>query len=315
MTTIAEFKVARNNSSYRASTISSAPGAIKEQIGPEGYEKYCNLTSQNGISVTIPHIDRFEKCNDYSNIILTGRTDRYTIPIYGGDFEYSVKQYFLEHPTRDGIQYLFWNNEQNDSTIVLIAMIPGLVYDTNDGTVLGYLHSYVATNLEDGGGIILELPYTDEDDYSIHGAQIRRIPDSNKIEFYGITSETEVTITKGENYASFKLFPYNSSSGESVYKIKNVNEFADYIIASQMTDNKITSILNILTETRAINSNSSGIIYYPKYFMTLKLYTSSESVKNITPNIYKVPAALVPKDGDKIFMKDVTGISGNVFSN
>ena len=313
MTTIAEFKVARNNSSYRASTISSAPGAIKEQMGPEGYEKYCNLTSQNRISVTIPHIDKFEKCNDYSNIVLIGRTEKYTIPIYGGNFEYSVKQYFLEHPTRNGIQYLFWDNEQNDSTIVLIAMIPGLVYDTNDGTVLGYLHNYVATNPEDGGGIILELPYTDEDGYSISGAPF--IQDSNKIEFYGITSETEVTITKGANYASFKLFPYNSSSGEGIYKIKNVNEFADYIIASQMTDGKITSVLNALTETKTINSNSSGIVYYPKYFMTLGLYTSSESVKNITPNIYKVPAALVPKDGERIFMKDVTGISGNIFSN
>ena len=48
---------------------------------------------------------------------------------------------------------------------------------------------------------------------------------------------------------------------------------------------------------------------FPVIFMSLLSNTPSEEVKNITPNIYKVPAAFVGTD--KTFMTDVTGLSYN----
>ena len=306
MATLAEFQIAHDEYSlYRLGMLITPQGALKEEIGPTGYEKYCNFKRVNGVTkVTIPHIDVFGNRNQYCNIVLTGKTEKYDIPMYGNDFELSVKQYFLEHPTRNGIQYLFWDNEETTSLIEYKAMVPGLIY-TSGGNILGYLHSYVS---DINGNITLELPYPNYTGYTISGAQFDQ--QENKIIFRGIASDTQITLSDGESTIFFTLYGYGTYSGINTYKIKNVNEFADYIIAAQLTDGKVTSVLNMLTEMDFRNA-----VYYPKYFTTLKLYSSSESVKNITPNIYKVPAALVQKgNSGKVFMTNVTGISANVLN-
>ena len=314
MTNIVEFLVAiEKDSEYsRSSSIYAQPGStIQEKIGPENYEKYCYFSQGN---VTIPHIDVFAKCNAYKDIILTGNTELYDIPLLTGDttntdsnlYEYSIKQYFLEHKTRNGIQYLFHDNEILTSGIKYTVMIPGLVYledenDNDNGEIFGYLHSYVA---DSNGNVTLELPYPEYTDFSI-SSTLSYNQNENKIIFEGVNSISTVKIYKGLKYVEFKLFPSKSNNFET-YKIKNVNEFADYIIASQFTDNKITNVINMLTEIEFRDA-----VYYPKYFISLKLHGSSETVKNNTPNLYKVPAALVIKGNDKVFMKDVVGISAN----
>lgn len=302
METLVELKT---NSDLRLSSIISS-GTIKEQIGPTGYEKFCSIKKTNGqVSVTFPHVDKFPNGNAYNDIILTGETQEYQIPLYGESFEYSVKQYFLEHPARDGIQYLFWDNGERGSNIQFLAMIPGLVC-SEDWTPIGYLHSYVA---DLNGQVVFEIPYTSSiNDFTISGGAWAPGSESNVIVFSSIDSETTITITrKSDNIkATFNLFAYNSSTNVGIYKIKNVNEFADYLIATQIAS-KVPDIINKLTEIGTVSGE-----YYPVNFMTLKLYSSSEAVKNITPSVYKVPVALVNKNSSKVFMIDVTGVSANV---
>ena len=302
-TNIAEFKIANDGDSsslaLRLGTFNSFLNTVKEWIGPSGYEGYCRLKAGE---ITIPHIDEFSRYNQYKNIVLVASTEEYSIPIYGNSFVDSVKQYFLENKTRDGIQCLFWNNEAAGGSLQYTAMIPGLLY-TSSSNIFAYLHSYVANV---NGDVVLELPYDDYLSYTLSGAPSMDQVD-NIITIHGIIEETQLMLSNGTSNVYFKLYAYNSSSGSTVYKIKNVNEYFDYIIAAQLTDGKIASILNMLTEIEFRDAN-----YYPKYFTSLRLYTSSEAVKNITPNIYKVPVALVPANGGKVLLKNVTGISANI---
>lgn len=308
MEKIAEFRPAITGETGRLGAIVYSTGSIVESIGPAGNEKFCNLKkgSDGKISASFPHIDRFSDYNTYKNIVLTGRTAVYEIPTYK-DRETSIKQYFLEHPTRDGIQYVFWKNDNESDEIKYQAMVPGLVIG-DSGTVLGYLHSYVADVIGESGKVEFEIPYTESyNDYSFSSKDCIIEPGGdNLVIFRAVDSETEVTISKGEDSTTITLFACNSSTSTQTLEIKNVNEFADYIIAAQLTDGSINSVLREL-DTDIFYSGK----YYPKRFATLKLYTSCESAKNMTPSIYKVPAALVNKESKKVFMTDVTGIATN----
>lgn len=319
MKNIAEFVIANIKSDPNESSLGAFyalnGNTVKQQKGPSGYEKYCLIEENN---ITVPHADLFSY-NSLKNIVLTGITEQYTIPIYDNNFEDSVKEYFLKNGSNNEIQYLFWDNGQKDSSIEYKVMIPGLLY-TSNGTILGYLHSYTA---DESGNVILELPYPDYSGISIDYSSKEQI--DNTIKIKGITSKTEITITDGTNSVSFNLYPHNSSSGSQVYKIKNVNEFAKYILAAQLTDGKITSIIDMLT---AIELRSFYVYnyhtgqeefkseYLPKYFLSLRLYASSETAKNMTPTIYKTPAAIVPtgNNDECVFMRDVTSISANIIT-
>lgn len=305
MEKIAEFRPAITGETGRLGVVAYSTGSIVEAIGPAGNEKFCNLKkdSNGKISASFPHIDMFSNFNAYKNIVLTGRSAIYEIPIYK-DFETSVKQYFLEHPTRDGIQYVFYNNGAADNTTEYLAMVPGLVIGDN-GTVLGYLHSYVA---DFEGHVAFEIPYGESvNSYSFSGCTFDATTQENLINF-NVESGAEVTVSNKNSgdSATVTLFACNSSSGTQTFEIKNVNEFADYIIAAQLTDGTINNVLRELDTVVFYNSR-----YYPKRFATLKLYTSCESAKNMTPSIYKVPAALVNNGNKKVFMTDVTGIATN----
>lgn len=310
MEKIAEFRAAITGENGNVGSVVYDTGSIVESIGPTGYEKFCSLKkdSDGTISASFPHIDKFPSFNAYKNIILSGRTAVYDIPVYK-DSETSIKQYFLEHPTRDGIQYVFWNNGAEDNTTEYLAMVPGLVIGQN-GTILGYLHSYVADVQGENGKVEFEIPYTEDvNNYLFSSKDCTPEPQGdNLVVFRAVDSRTEVTISKGEDSATITLFAYGSNTDVQQFEIKNVNEFADYIIAAQLTDGKINSVLR---ELDTVVFHSGG--YYPKRFATLKLYTSCESAKNITPSIYKVPAALVNRNGKKVFMTDVAGLATNVF--
>ena len=326
-TTILGIKPAITNS--RGSSFTHPNADIVERMGPENNERFCSIKNDE---ITFPYISKFEKIYEHTenvdgavfktgsrNIILKAETEKYSIPRIDSD-EVSIEQYFLEHPFKNNIQYIFWKTGDNTSDVSFHADVPGLIY-TGTGVVLGYLHSYVA-NMD--GHIILELPYDDYSSYSISGASYEFI--GNNLIRFTISNNINVTIKKGNDEATFKLYKYDDySSHNDQFEIKNVSEYADYIMAARLTDGKITSILNMLTATEFRNTNYSlngvngkqyiiNTSYYPKYFASLSLYVSSESVTNITPSIFKVPAALVADgDGNKYFMKDVTGVSVNTY--
>lgn len=303
MEKIAEFRPAITGETGRLGAVVYSTGSIVESIGPSGNEKFCNLKrdSSGKISASFPRIDRFLDSNAYKNIVLTGRTAVYEIPIYK-DRETSTKQYFLEHPTRDGIQYVFWKNDNESDEIKYQAMVPGLVIGDN-GTILGYLHSYVA---DFEGHVAFEIPYGESiNSYNFSGCTFDTTTQENLINF-NVASGAEVTVSKNGDSTTITLFACNSSTSTQTLEIKNVNEFADYIIAAQLTDGSINNVLRELDTDIFRGGN-----YYPKRFATLKLYTSCESAKNITPSIYKVPAALVNKESKKVFMTGVTGIATN----
>ena len=290
------------STSERMSMFTIFPGGpnIQEKMGPAGFERFCYVGKNK---ITFPRFIKFANClnSAYKNIVIKAKSKVYDIPRAGSD-ETSIEQYFLEHPLRDNIQFIFWKTGTVDtSSMVYHADVPGLVY-TGTGVVLGYLHSYVA-DIE--GHITLELPYDDYIGYSINGGSFEQT--GNLIQFT-ISSDTDVTLTKGSDTATFRLYKeYGSGSFE--IEIKDINEYVDYVMSAQFTDGKINNILNMFTAIEERNEH-----FYPKNFASLSLYTSSESVANNTPSIFKVPAALVADDyNNKHFMKNITGVSVNVY--
>lgn len=309
-----------------------------EKIGPANYEKYAHIALITGSTKevsTFPHIDIFKTLRDiyttdskrdHCNIVLTGETNQYTVNVYGNNIT-SLSQYFLEHKTRENkIQYLIFVDEEETNPLYRFkAFIPGLLYDSSNGEVLGYLNSHVA-NKENK--ITIELPYgSNYSEYIFHeieSGKISRV--GNMVTIRDIMTEyNNIIISHGSSSASFKLFPNNSNGGTVNFTVKNVNEFGDYTVAAQLTSNNIKNIINLLSELEekmiVIPPKESGgtqIVvrdYFPTTFISLLNSTPSEEVANITPNLYNVPAAFVPTDNGIVFMTDVLGISANQILN
>lgn len=311
MSTLIEFL----KSNTLQGTIHTYSTNLVESIGPD-YGKRCACFKKSGSTTTLttPHIDLFDTFD--KNIILKGNTANYTVGIYGNNIT-SLNQYFLEHKTRDGIQYLIFidENEQNPLNKYK-AFIPGLLYDPTSGNILGYIHSYVS---DSNGNVVIEVPYDDTSGYSIEGPSYSQ---SGNIITISDIRTNGVQVFLAHNSDSTVFYLYTSPTGTMQVDVKTVNEYGDYVVASQLAGSNIKNILNSLSEleerTITIPPRESGgepetiTEYFPVNFISLLNYTPSEGVKNITPNIYKVPAAFVPVSGTKKFMINVTGISANL---
>lgn len=304
-----------------------------EKIGPSGYEKYAHIIGSTDQASTFPHIDKFRTLSDiYDNnlpsnirdhgaIVLSGTTYQYTVDVYDNNI-ISLNQYFLEHPTRDGIQYLiFVDEEDSNPQYRFKTFIPGLLYDS-EGVVLGYLHSYVANS---SGKIILELPYINSTGYSIQGVTNNYTGSENLVELT-VYSNSYLSIAKGSHtIQNIKLFRNGSANGTRTFTVKNVNEYGDYTVAAQLTSNNVKDIVEFLSElneeTIILTPDNHGIenigirTWFPTTFISLLNRTPSEEVANITPNFYNVPAAFVPTNNNKVFMTDVFGVSANKILN
>lgn len=293
---------------------------IEESIGPENDEKLCHFAFIDDEYIqTAPHIDIFNvegdnrviedqdiKCSD--NILLSNVTLDIDANYYNND-EDTLDQYFLEYPTRDGIQYLIWWRSLS-SLDSFEAFVPGLLYSDN-GKVLGFLHSHVA---DDENKIKLEVPYIDGDDYYIDGEGFEYEKSGNIITIdIGSNNEVMVELSDGTNSKIFFLYSKNYSTEKKRYRVKDANEYGDYTIAAQLTRyNSVKEVLDVLSEMKSVFLNEQvGFTYLPKTYRSLALIKSSESVKNISLSMYKVPAAFVKKGDAKIFMTDVTGIAAN----
>lgn len=270
---------------------------LKEYIGPTGYEKFFYITPEE---VTVPHIDLFDDNRYNTKIFLSGITEDVDITIYNNNVIDSIKQYYLKHPTRDGIQYLIYDNEDPTDPNAYTTIVPGVIY-SDSGIILGYLHSYVAN---DYFKIYMELPYgSDYGSYSITGDRISCTRDGNLVTI-SISGSTTATINDGTNSASFNLFVKNPESDfNQTVRVKNVNIFGDYLIAAGEV-NSILDIERIFSTLVMIDSK-----YYCERFMSIKLFSFAEYDIDIAPGIYKVPAALVPTENGKVFMTDVIGLS------
>ena len=304
--------------------IGSEISDIEEGIGPGSNEKCaCFSVNRN----TIPHIDLFntitdtydtlpEGIYDHGDIILRGSTLEYTIKKYADDDLTSLKQYFLENPTRSEIQYLIWDSGA-DSAGRFTAFIPGLLYSSVSGNPLGYVNSYIA---DENNSIVVKLPYLE--DYQSYELQVAAgtatvSKNNDQITISNIfDGSVELELTCGSDSVLFNVYPNNLTGVDTSYIVKTVNEFGDYSVASRKAVN-INDIIDILSEMEyksvTIPGNPPITInkYFPKTYPSLILYSTSESVMNMTPNIYKVTAALVPNDGSRAFMIDVVGISAN----
>ena len=287
--------------------------------GPSDYEGYAYFSDS---VITVPHLDKFNTIsNIYTgksgvNITLSGETKTYNMPVY----EYTndtLDQYFLENKTRDGIQYLL--NVQRDSNGNISefnAFVPGLLISST-GKVLGFLKSHVP----ESGKIEITLPFgTDPYSYGVDivSGSVGSIDKSqqNKIVITGVYSNIQVRLVYGSENVYFNV--YTSSNDVRPFEVKIVNQFGDYLVASGKSNMK--DVLDSLSgleqkQITTFRKNGSSIEQitvtkkFPVTFMSLLSNTPSEEVKNITPNIYKVPAAFVGTD--KTFMTDVTGLSYN----
>ena len=316
-------------------------GLVEEFIGPEGNEGF-GLFSQN--KNTFPHIDTFNTIKDTYNqlpsqvnvngntynlyddgdIILRGNTLEYTVRKFDDDDLTSLKQYFLENKTRDEIQYLIWDKKTDDQ-YRFEPFVPGLLYDSVSGDILGYIHSYIAN---ENNEVIVEFPYKDSSLYSVleHGAANIDLSD-NELRIYDIFDDkTQIILSKdGESSVSFYVYSNSVQTEDAVYTVKNVNEFGDYTIASQMVDSNIKEVLRIFSEFEyksfmVQNIQPGGNMvsfsgYFPKTYSSLILDTPSEGVSNMTVNIYRVPASLVPDENVRRFMVGAAGISANKIVN
>lgn len=286
--------------------------------GPSGYEGYAYFSDS---VITVPHLDKFNTIsNIYTgksgvNITLSGETKTYDMPVYENDKD-TVDQYFLENKTRDGIQYLLRvQRDDNGNINEFIAFVPGLLV-SDTGRVFGYLKSHIPEN----GIIEVYLPYNVNDSgYSVDIASgsISDFSISNhKIIFTGCYNKAQIRLVYGSESVTFTI--YALSSGTYSFEVKTVNQFGDYLVASGKSNMK--DVLDSLSgleqkQITTFRKNGSSIEQitvtkkFPVTFMSLLSNTPSEEVKNITPNIYKVPAAFVGTD--KTFMTDVTGLSYN----
>lgn len=320
MSDIIEFLFPRwnGNSPYSGRIKKKKSLSITQAQGPSGYEGYAHISNT---TITVPHLDKFNLLSDTSStkipsidIVLSGETKTYTdIPSYGTNTLTSLKQYFLEHPTREGIQYLIHSYTVNN-ILYFDAFIPGLIYGSN-GTVMGYVPSYKIVSNE----VIIKTPFHNIPSYQgVSGvSDIAPITNGLKITTDGSSSAT-VRLVKGEDDATITFYKNPDANSFITADVKTANEYGDYTVAAQLTDSKITSVLSMLSglENKTINTfrivNGSPEDYtftqkFPVMFSSLLNCTPCENVKNVTPNFYKVPATFV---GD-ILMTDVTGLSYN----
>lgn len=280
---------------------------LLERKGPLGYEGYAHFMyiSSQSYSLTVPHLDKFKLIKDIYpnakadiNLILVGKTETYNIPNYNSDTIASLKQYFLEHKTRDGIQYLLLADKINNPEH-FDAFIPGLIHSQSE--VLGYVSTYRASNNE----ATIMFPFGKSIGCEIISGASGYTPITNGVKISNITpgGTAEIKLTGSESAATVSIFNKEPSGTISTI-VKIVNDYGDYVIASQLTDNKIGSVLHALSdmEEKTINGITK---YYPVMFISLLNYSPAESVKNISPNFYKVPAAFV----EETFMADVIGLS------
>ena len=360
MTEILKFQKATNTS---IGALTCKTLFKKDEAGPEGYPNYI-LVSDDKIS--IPHVDMFNVLKNIydrpvdpdeglnvngKEIVLKGNTREYQVSVCGNDIITSLKQYFLNNKTRDGIQYLIWVDEEAAVDNKFKMIIPGVVCDETSGAALCYMESY---EMDENARFSFQLPYNsaiDFDDYSIK-TKIRENGSTRTIEWEAkeingnvvtlsslnredlvktqngaITFTIKAGRTRGAGKNNFFIYPKDSFVGnEQEFIVKNVNEFGDYISAARikgekkglnLIEEKLTT-LNRQQGTFLMYNPSSGewehqttIYYAPDLFHTLINDSPSEQAKNITPSIYKTPAALVNKGDNKIFMTDVVSMSAN----
>lgn len=330
MNTITEFAKTykNNNSSLKFGQIKY----IKEQIGPENDRGLCQFAySNNEYIQTVPHLDIFKTEGDNrtpnngsDSILLSGTTLDIVAKYYDDDHPdtdndiIALSQYFLENKTRDQIQYLIWWEQTGDVTSRFTAFVPGLI-TSEDGSVLGFLHSYIAN---ENNKVTFEIPYEDYEDgvtYTFTGTGISTPTQSRNNYIITISQEvaTPVYVSNGSKTAKFIIFPHNRAFTNKNYRVKVANEYGDYTVAAQLTEhNSIKEVVDKLSETTMAYFNQDiGYAPLPKTFKSLALVKFAESVNNITPNMYKVPVTFVPMGASKVFMADVTGISTNKVIN
>lgn len=258
-------------------------GTLNESVGPAGREGYCLL---RGNYCTTPYKKQFKKASKGNNmILLEGNTKDYTVPFYGDNMD-SLDQYFLEHKVRDDnkLQCLIYvSDEQNNPPY--IAFCPGLITSIT-GEVLGYLHSHVA---DQNGKVVFEIPDNTTKTYSFDKTAVKS---GNKYTFTNVTGT--VTINDGEG--SFNL--YATPNGTVTLKVKNVCDYFDYILAACITNN-VESALTYITDGDTFKS-------FP--LMSLELF--ADAIKDVTPSIYKVPAAFVPVSPNSIDRKLMVNVAG-----
>ena len=333
MTPIIKFEKAYDSANeFKPGYIKTRTRYLEEKAGPSGKEGYAYFSTALS---TAPHIDIFKTLKDiyttlpsgtrdHGAIVLRGDTVEYSIDAYSDDIT-SFSQYFLENPTRDGIQYFLIVASRNQSGEITSfnPLITGLLYNHANGKVLGYLRSHKANS---SNNVIIELPFgTNYSGYSIQNAGSWSLS-GNKITISSVMEpNTNVILNYGSDSVSFKIFPNGYSAGTTTGSVKTVNDFGDYLIAAQMVQPNVKNVLDALSglqdETIILPPKTSGGIEtyvnvkMPVSFISLLNDAPSEEVKNITTNIYKVPVALVPTDNGRVLMIDVLGVSANELKN
>lgn len=299
MLNLIDFKKANKTSSG----ITTCYVPIEEYLGPIGYEGYCHFS---GNKITIPHIDLFPYMTNrssYQEILLSGNTVDVRFPLYG-DIIDSLKQYFLENPTREEIQYIVHDNKDLSDLNRFTPFIPGLIC-SDDGVIIGYAHSYVADFDEE---LKIEFPHTSSKTYTVSG--VYRCEINDNVASILIGEDSTAIISDGENSATVNLYLRRSNNqdfGEA--RVKIANSYGDYLLASQKVST-IDELSDKLSKLKMINEH-----YYCEEFISLNNFTFAEAVPDITPNIYKVPIALVPYGNKRVFMTDVTGMSARKIVN
>ena len=354
MTNILKLQKATNNS---LGILACRTSFKENEAGPTDFLNYIYIS---GDKVSIPHVDHFNVLDDVydlpinpddrdifnvngKEIVLKGNTREYLVNVCGTDVITSLKQYFLNNKTRDGIQYLIYVDNFD-------MVIPGVVYDKISGEALGYIKSY---EMDEQASFSIELPYNSSvnfSDYvfktkvSISGEEeiieweAKEITD-NIVTLSSLNREDLVkdengaivfTIENGSSVGEFPVYPTGAFSGnEQEITVKEVNEFCDYIIASRVKDEtygglalvekKLTTIERQQVNTPVVVKDGDRLkiewqtkVYFtPTMFHTLINDSPSEQAKNMTPTIYKTPAALVNLGNEKIFMTNVVSLSIN----
>ena len=304
MSTVVNFLKAHGNTKGR---ISCGNNTLIESIGPTGYEAFCHFSTT---TATSPHIDIFPNILNGS-IVLSGNTNIYDVPmLLDGTDQDSIEQYFLEHPTREGkLQYLIEYDDNDEHAHRYKFIVPGLIYDDTCGKVLGFLKSYLT---DENHNVVFEAPYNNSLTYNFSGDGLTVSQSGRFYTLHTTSNKCTVTLVAGIYRAEFYIYQNVSSTIEH-YTIKNINEYADYCIAAQLVpDQNISSIKDYFEDSEQVSDpNHQSNNWYPVHFKSMYLWSFSETVKNITPNIYKVPAAFVTNGNEKVFMINVTGISTN----
>ena len=276
-------------------------------------------------------------------IVLKGNTREYLVNVCGTDIVTSLKQYFLNNKTRDDIQYLIYADGFD-------MVIPGVVYDKTSGEALGYIESYEMDDQASFNIELPYNSQINFNDYvfktkinTISGEQTieweaKEIID-NVVTLSSLNREDLIkdengavlfAIEDGSNIGEFLIYPMGSFSGnEQEITVKEVNEFGDYIIASRVKDEtygglalvekKLTTIERQQVETPVVVKEGGELkivwqtkVYFtPSMFHTLINDSPSEQAKNMTPTIYKTPAAFVNIGDKKVFMTNVVSLSIN----